>query len=89
VNQRLIRLACIVLYQKQRSIVSAIASGWRALQFEVHAMIASRSRLGVRAPSYRKTSYQGAWVCTTIAARPAASLLRVSFPIQHALTTGD
>ena len=58
-NQRLIRLARIVL----RSMASA-ASFRRSLQVgvprtcKVHAMIASRSRLGVRAPSHHKTSYQ-------------------------------
>jgi hypothetical protein len=44
--------------QWQRSIVPAIASGWRATHCKVHAMIASRSRPGVRAPSHHKTSYQ-------------------------------
>jgi hypothetical protein len=44
--------------QWQRSIVPAIASGWRAAHSKVHAMIASPSRPGVRAPSHHKTSYQ-------------------------------
>jgi hypothetical protein len=53
-NQWLIWLARIVLGQWQRSIVAAIASGWRATHCEVHAMIASRSWPGVRRPSHHK-----------------------------------